>query len=70
MPALKIRGFVLHSLVTWNYFNWPINFNKNYVAIAQIQIKNSMGEIVEHEILVGNNSEGMYKIVLTESGSN
>lgn len=29
-----------------------------------------MGEIVEHEVLVGNNSEGMYKIVLTESGSN
>jgi len=43
---------------------------KNYVAITQIQISNSMGEIVEHEVLVGNNSEGMYKIVLTESGSN
>ena len=29
-----------------------------------------MSEIAEHEFLVGNNSEGMYKIVLTESGSN
>ena len=29
-----------------------------------------MGEIVEHEVLVGNNSDGMHKIVLTESGSN
>ena len=28
-----------------------------------------MGKIVEHEVLVGNNSEGMHKIVLTESGS-
>ena len=36
---------------------------KNYVAITQIQISNSMGEIVEHEVLVGNNSIGMYKIV-------
>lgn len=29
-----------------------------------------MGKIVEHEVLVENNSECMYKIVLTESGSN